>query len=113
MAWSFFLSFFLLLKVTKRVDTAEEAWKDWNWRSEGDITVNGAFFVASGEGLEVKYEKAYSVEPKSVAYIDQITMNAGVFGSRLVGSSSPLLCLYSSSSTIFASLPSTIHLFPF
>ncbi|GAB2229622.1 hypothetical protein Droror1_Dr00013869 [Drosera rotundifolia] len=71
-----------LLQVTKRVDTEEGAWKDWNWRSEGDIMVNGAFFIASGEELEVKYEKAYSVEPKSVAYIDQLTMNSGVFGSR-------------------------------
>lgn len=68
------------MQVTKRVDTAEGGWKDWNWRSEGDIMVNGAFFVASGEGLEVKYEKAYSVEPKSAAFIDLITMHAGVLG---------------------------------
>lgn len=44
--------------------------------------VNGAYFVASGEGVEVKYEKAYSVEPKSAVLIDQLTMNAGVLGSR-------------------------------
>ncbi|XP_022023793.1 probable pectate lyase 12 isoform X1 [Helianthus annuus] len=69
-------------KVTKRVETAQEHWKGWNWRSEGDILMNGAFFVASGEGLELKYEKAYSVEPKSAALIDQLTMNAGVLGSR-------------------------------
>ncbi|KAI3687835.1 hypothetical protein L1987_81538 [Smallanthus sonchifolius] len=69
-------------EVTKRVDTSEEHWKGWNWRSEGDILVNGAFFVASGEGLELKYEKAYSVEPKSAGLIDQLTMNAGVLGSR-------------------------------
>ncbi|KAK6942745.1 Pectate lyase [Dillenia turbinata] len=69
-------------EVTKRVSTAEKEWRDWNWRSEGDIMVNGAFFVASGEGLEVKYEKAYSVEPKSAVFIDQLTMNAGVLGGR-------------------------------
>ncbi|KAJ0940857.1 putative pectate lyase [Helianthus annuus] len=69
-------------EVTKRVETAQEHWKGWNWRSEGDILMNGAFFVASGEGLELKYEKAYSVEPKSAALIDQLTMNAGVLGSR-------------------------------
>ncbi|KAL6998174.1 pectate lyase [Sarracenia purpurea var. burkii] len=44
--------------------------------------VNGAFFVASGAGVEVKYEKAYSVEPKSASFIDQLTINAGVLGSR-------------------------------
>ncbi|GMH25061.1 hypothetical protein Nepgr_026904, partial [Nepenthes gracilis] len=70
-------------EVTKRVGmSSDKDWKDWNWRSEGDILVNGAFFVASGQGLDVNYEKAYSVEPKSAAYIDQLTINSGVFGSR-------------------------------
>ncbi|KAK6147067.1 hypothetical protein DH2020_017979 [Rehmannia glutinosa] len=55
------------MQVTKRVDTSEENWRGWNWRSEGDIMANGAYFVASGQGVEVKYEKAYSVEPKSAA----------------------------------------------
>ncbi|KAL2481349.1 putative pectate lyase 12 [Abeliophyllum distichum] len=68
-------------EVTKRVDTEEEKWRDWNWRSEGDVMANGAFFVASGQGVEVKYEKAYSVEPKSASYIDQLVMNAGVLTS--------------------------------
>ncbi|CAI9760660.1 unnamed protein product [Fraxinus pennsylvanica] len=68
-------------EVTKRVDTGEEKWRDWNWRSEGDVMVNGAYFVASGQGVEVKYEKAYSVEPKSASYIDQLVMNAGVLTS--------------------------------
>lgn len=68
--------------MTKRVDTSEGEWRGWNWRSEGDQLVNGAYFVASGEGVEVKYEKAYSVEPKSAAYTDQLTLNAGVLGSR-------------------------------
>ncbi|MBA0760615.1 hypothetical protein Gotri_023346 [Gossypium trilobum] len=67
-------------QVTKRVDTDEGDWKGWNWRSEGDVMVNGAFFVASGEGVEFKYEKAYSVEPKSAVLIDQLTMHSGVLG---------------------------------
>ncbi|GLT25738.1 hypothetical protein SLA2020_008480 [Shorea laevis] len=67
-------------EVTKRLDTAEGAWKDWNWRSEGDIMVNGAFFVTSGESLEVNYEKAYSTEPKSAALIDMLVMHAGTLG---------------------------------
>lgn len=24
-------------EVTKRVDTEEEKWRNWNWRSEGDV----------------------------------------------------------------------------
>ncbi|XP_050243219.1 probable pectate lyase 12 [Quercus robur] len=67
-------------EVTKRVDTEEGKWKGWNWRTDGDIMVNGAIFVASGQGVEVKYEKAYSVEPKSAVLIDQLTMHAGALG---------------------------------
>ncbi|XP_073149194.1 probable pectate lyase 12 [Henckelia pumila] len=69
-------------EVTKRLDTSDGEWRNWNWRSEGDIMVNGAFFVASGQDVGVKYEKAYSVEPKSAADIDLLTLNAGVLRSR-------------------------------
>ncbi|MQL71328.1 hypothetical protein Taro_003608 [Colocasia esculenta] len=66
--------------VTKRVDTDEKDWGGWNWRTEGDIMANGAFFVPSGAGLGLKFAKASSVEPKSAGMIDQLTMNAGVLG---------------------------------
>ena len=66
--------------MTKRVETDERDWTDWNWRTEGDIMVNGAFFVPSGAGLSTQYAKASSVEPKSAALIEQLTSNAGVFG---------------------------------
>ncbi|KAK9158619.1 hypothetical protein Scep_005193 [Stephania cephalantha] len=69
-------------EVTKRVDTADRAWANWDWSSTGDILVNGAFFVPSGPGAGAKYSKAYSVEPKSAGLIDRLTMNAGVFGNR-------------------------------
>lgn len=69
-------------QVTKRVESSHQKWRDWNWRSEGDIMVNGAYFITSGESLELKYEKAYSVEPKSAVIIDQLTVNAGVLGHR-------------------------------
>ncbi|XP_042409006.1 probable pectate lyase 5 isoform X1 [Zingiber officinale] len=69
-------------EVTKRVDTEEKDWSKWNWRTEGDVMANGAFFVASGAGagVEAKYAMAESVDPKSAALIDQLTMNAGVLG---------------------------------
>ncbi|KAL6527134.1 hypothetical protein OROGR_016224 [Orobanche gracilis] len=66
-------------EVTKRVNTDEGEWSGWNWRTDGDVMVNGAFFVPSGEGLSMQYAKASSVDPKSAALIDQLTMNAGVF----------------------------------
>ncbi|KAJ1436251.1 Pectin lyase fold/virulence factor [Sesbania bispinosa] len=67
-------------EVTKRVDTDERQWSDWNWRTEGDIMVNGAFFVPSGAGLSAQYAQASSVQPKSAVQIDQLTMYSGVFG---------------------------------
>ncbi|KAL0557247.1 hypothetical protein IC582_005771 [Cucumis melo] len=67
-------------EVTKRVDTNAGDWSEWNWRTEGDIMVNGAFFVPSGEGLSNMYVKASSLPPKSAALVDQLTLNAGVFG---------------------------------
>ncbi|THU73520.1 hypothetical protein C4D60_Mb04t23740 [Musa balbisiana] len=67
-------------QVTKRVETEESEWSGWNWRTEGDVLVNGAFFVPSGEGLDAKYAKAESLDPKSAALIDQLTLNAGVLG---------------------------------
>lgn len=70
----------LCKQVTKRVDTDEKEWADWNWRTDGDLLVNGAYFVPSGAGVSAQYGKASSVEPKSAAYIDQLTFNAGVFG---------------------------------
>lgn len=81
--------------MTKRVDTDEKEWNGWNWRTEGDIMVNGAFFVPSGEGLEEQYAKASSVDPKSAGLIDQLTMNAGVLGgTRYISLSLSLSIIY-------------------
>lgn len=90
-------------QVTKRVETDEEDWAEWNWRTEGDVMVNGAFFVPSGVGLSTQYAKASSVEPKSAALIQQLTMNAGALsGSRYPPYFPPLTPLFSIS--LFSSL---------
>ncbi|XP_007046218.2 PREDICTED: probable pectate lyase P59 [Theobroma cacao] len=36
-------------EVTKRDYAPPEVWKNWSWRSEGDLMVNGAFFTQSGD----------------------------------------------------------------
>ncbi|MFQ6644108.1 hypothetical protein Gotur_018360, partial [Gossypium turneri] len=71
-------------EVTKRVDTDEKDWTDWNWRTDGDIMVNGAYFVPSGAGVMTQYVKASSVEPKSATLVEQLTSNAGVFGETRI-----------------------------
>lgn len=35
-------------QVTKREYAPESAWKNWLWKSEGDLMMNGACFVPSG-----------------------------------------------------------------
>ncbi|CAN8257188.1 unnamed protein product [Cochlearia groenlandica] len=67
-------------EVTRRVDANEKLWERWNWRTEGDLMVNGAFFVPSGDGVSLGYARATSVQAKTAAIIDQLTVNAGVFG---------------------------------
>ncbi|KAG6410095.1 hypothetical protein SASPL_128143 [Salvia splendens] len=70
------------LDVTKH----EGEWANWNWRSDGDLMLNGAFFVPSGDGAKPQYAKASSFDPISVNQIDQLTMNAGVLdGTRDTG----------------------------
>ncbi|XP_043705429.1 probable pectate lyase 5 [Telopea speciosissima] len=72
-------------EVTRRLDTVGKSeWLKWDWRSEGDMLVNGAFFVPSGDGAGVKYALASSTEPKSPMMIDQLTMNAGVISGPTV-----------------------------
>ncbi|XP_011013803.1 PREDICTED: pectate lyase-like [Populus euphratica] len=39
-------------EVTKRDYAVESVWKSWNWRSEGDLMLNGAFFVQSGNAIK-------------------------------------------------------------
>ncbi|KAK4367521.1 hypothetical protein RND71_011313 [Anisodus tanguticus] len=44
--------FFLLnvdMQITKRDYAPESVWKQWTWRSQGDLLMNGAFFVESGD----------------------------------------------------------------
>lgn len=40
--------------MTKREHAEEEEWINWQWRSEGDVFLNGAFFKESGPDLKEK-----------------------------------------------------------
>ncbi|KAL9265753.1 putative pectate lyase 15 [Drosera capensis] len=59
-------------EVTERVDTAENEWKSWNWRSEGDMLLNGAYFTASGAGASASYARASSLGAKSSSMVGSI-----------------------------------------
>jgi len=64
--------------VTKREDAAESEWQSWNWRSEGDLLVNGAFFTASGAGASSSYARASSLSARPSSLVGSITTGAGV-----------------------------------
>lgn len=69
-------------EVTKRVDTADGVWKIWNWRSEGDLMLNGAFFTPSGAGAAASYARASSLGAKSSSMVGSITSSAGSLSCR-------------------------------
>ncbi|KAJ7950359.1 Pectate lyase [Quillaja saponaria] len=64
-------------EVTKRVVTTGK-WRHWNWRSEGDLLLNGAFFTPSGTGAAASYARASSLGAKSSSLVGALTSDAGV-----------------------------------
>ncbi|KAK8940138.1 hypothetical protein KSP40_PGU002815 [Platanthera guangdongensis] len=44
-------------EVTHRDYVAEAVWRTWTWRSEGDLMMNGAFFVEAGSAFTSKFTK--------------------------------------------------------
>lgn len=68
--------------MTKRVDTAQGAWKGWNWRSEGDLLLNGAYFTPSGAGASASYSRASSLGAKSASMVGTITSGAGALSCK-------------------------------
>jgi pectate lyase len=69
-------------QVTKRVDSGASMWKGWNWRSEGDLFLNGAFFTPSGSGASSSYARASSLGAKPSSMVAQITSGAGTLSCR-------------------------------
>ncbi|KAK4429740.1 putative pectate lyase 5 [Sesamum alatum] len=64
-------------EVTKHEDAPESQWKKWNWRSEGDLMLNGAFFTRSGAGASSNYAKASSLSARPSSLVGSMTMGAG------------------------------------
>ncbi|KAL6579767.1 hypothetical protein OROMI_007791 [Orobanche minor] len=70
-------------EVTKHEDAAEYEWRKWNWRSEGDLMLNGAFFRPSGAGgASSSYAKASSLGAMPSALVGPLTSAAGPLSCR-------------------------------
>eukprot|EP00253_Pinus_taeda_P013739 PITA_13739 len=72
----------LAKEVTKRQNSTESEWNKWNWISEDDALLNGAYFTPSGSQVLSTYTTAYSGRPKSSAIVEEITRNAGVLSCK-------------------------------
>lgn len=71
--------FFWMLKVTKRDYNAPESeWKSWTWRSEGDLMMNGAFFVKSGNpSKNRKFNRRDLIKAKPGTFVTRLTRFSG------------------------------------
>ncbi|KAL0322646.1 UNVERIFIED_CONTAM: putative pectate lyase 8 [Sesamum angustifolium] len=61
-------------EVTKRVDTAEGQWKSWNWRSEGDLMLNGAYFTHLELELQPAMPEHQALEPSLPPWLEPLLL---------------------------------------
>ncbi|KAG5387164.1 hypothetical protein IGI04_038634 [Brassica rapa subsp. trilocularis] len=73
-------------EVTKREYTSYTDWKSWNWQSEGDYFLNGAYFVQSGRPNawspkpKNPVPSKFAIRPKPGTMVRELTMDAGALG---------------------------------
>ncbi|KAH7859799.1 hypothetical protein Vadar_005600 [Vaccinium darrowii] len=71
-------------EVTKRESPpGSSEWKEWNWRSDGDMMLNGAFFTPSGEESPGSYAKASSMVARPASLLASIMPSAGVLSCQI------------------------------
>ncbi|XP_012091936.1 pectate lyase [Jatropha curcas] len=70
-------------QVTKREYAMEIEWKNWNWRSEGDLMMNGAYFVQSGKTLtHNQFSKLQMIKSKPGTFVKRLTRFAGTLNCK-------------------------------
>ncbi|KAJ8429783.1 hypothetical protein Cgig2_003739 [Carnegiea gigantea] len=69
-------------EVTKREEAPESEWRNWNWKSEGDLMLNGAYFRQSGSAAASTYARASSLSARPSHLVGSITMAAGVLNCK-------------------------------
>ncbi|WZZ18974.1 hypothetical protein YC2023_112063 [Brassica napus] len=97
-------------EVTKREYTSYTDWKSWNWQSEGDYFLNGAYFVQSGRPNawspkpKNPVPSKFAIRPKPGTMVRELTMDAGALGCEAGSSLSfdaTLSCFVSSSLSFY------------
>ncbi|CAE6242592.1 unnamed protein product [Arabidopsis arenosa] len=71
-------------EVTKRESAdGDEEWKEWNWKSEGDEMVNGAFFTPSGKEDSPSYAKFSSMVARPASLLKTTHPSVGVLSCEI------------------------------
>lgn len=70
-------------EVTKHEDAPESEYNSWNWRSEGDLFLNGAFFRQTGAAASSSiYARASSLSARPASLVGSITSTSGVLNCK-------------------------------
>ncbi|CAN4088145.1 unnamed protein product [Withania somnifera] len=64
-------------EVTKRDSAPESVWKNWEWKSEGDLMMNGAFFVESGNPKHPFLKGPDMISSKPGSFVSSLTRFSG------------------------------------
>lgn len=69
-------------EVTKRDYATPDVWRSWTWRSQGDLLINGAFFVQSGQPLKKKYGRKDMIKAKPGTFVRRLTRFSGTLNCK-------------------------------
>lgn len=67
-------------EITKRDHAPESEWKNWIWKSEGDLMMNGAFFVESGSANSRSFSRLDMIKYKPGSFVTRLTRFSGALG---------------------------------
>ncbi|KAJ4769805.1 Pectate lyase [Rhynchospora pubera] len=70
-------------EVTKREYASEGEWKNWVWKSQGDLLRNGANFTQSGGQNERKYTKEQFFKAKPGTFVTRLTRFSGTLDCQV------------------------------
>ncbi|KAF4376650.1 hypothetical protein CsatB_021650 [Cannabis sativa] len=71
-------------QVTKRDYASESEWRSWTWRSEGDLMMNGAFFVQSGNPSKKRpFGRRDMIKAKPGTFVTRLTRFAGALNCKI------------------------------
>jgi len=70
-------------EVTKRDYASESEWSSWTWRSDGDLMMNGAFFVQSGTEFDKKpFSRLDVIKSRPGTYVKRLTRFSGTLSCK-------------------------------